>query len=226
MTSGTGNLRALDVGCGSGNLTRHLIDLGIATLSADISEKFLNLIERNFSRTGLSETIKINGRDLANINDCTFDLAATYSVLHHVQDYLHLVREMCRVLKRGGVLYLDHEANETFFNPSAEYIEFLKSATPKSVLLRRFLAMLFSAEFYFNFVMKRIKPRYAGEGDIHVWPDDHIEWDKIEQLLLAENFEIILKKDYLLYKGSYLKDVYETYKHKCSDMRILLARKR
>ena len=64
-------LRALDVGCGSGNLTRHLIDSGIYTVSADVSEKFLKLVERAFSSTGLSKTIKINGQDLANVEDCT-----------------------------------------------------------------------------------------------------------------------------------------------------------
>jgi ubiquinone/menaquinone biosynthesis C-methylase UbiE len=226
VTCGSGNLHALDVGCGSGNLTRHLINSGVATVSADVSEKFLNLIERNFSHTGLSGTLEINGRDLANINNCTFDMVVTYSVLHHVEDYLRLVREMCRVLKPGGVLYLDHEANETPYNPSAEYAEFLKSATPKSIMLRRFLRTLLSMEFYFNFIMKRINPRYAGEGDIHVWPDDHIDWDKIEQLLIGENFEIIEKKDYLLCKGSYLKDVYQMYKNKCADMRMLIARKK
>jgi ubiquinone/menaquinone biosynthesis C-methylase UbiE len=219
-------LQALDVGCGSGNLTRHLIALGAATVSADVSENFLKLIEQNFSNTGLSKTLKLNGRDLSNINDCTFDLAATYSVLHHVQDYLHLVREMCRVLKPGGILYIDHESNETPFNPTAEYTEFLKSATPQSVILRKYLRLLLTREFYVNFVRKRINPRFAGEGDIHVWPDDHIEWDNTARLLLKKNFEIVLKEDYLVYRSSYLKDIYEIYRHKCTDMTMLLARKK
>lgn len=219
-------LRALDMGCGSGNLTRHLIDLGVVTVSADVSENFLRLIEQNFSHTGLSKTLKINGQDLSNINDCAFDLAATYSVLHHVPDYLLLVSEMCRVLKHGGIIYIDHEHNETFYNATAAYTEFLKSATPTNVILRKYLCMLLTPEFYVNFIRKRISPKFTGEGDIHVWPEDHIEWDKIEQLLLAENFEIILKRDYLLYKGSYSRKIYELYKHKCSDMRMLLAKKK
>lgn len=219
-------LQAMDVGCGSGNLTRHLIDLGVATVSADISENFLKLIERDFSHTGLSRTLKINGRDLANTDDCTFDVAATYSVLHHVQDYLHLVGEMCRVLKHGGILYIDHEANETRYSKSAEYAEFLKSATPKGVILRKYLRLLESPGFYVNFIRKRIEPRFTGEGDIHVWHDDYIEWNKIEQTLLAENFEIILKRDYLLYRSSYSREIYELYKNKCNDMTMLLARKK
>lgn len=219
-------LRALDVGCGSGNLTRHLIDVGVATVSADVSENFLELIERDLSNTGLSKTLKINGRDLANIDDCTFNIAATYSVLHHVEDYLYLVREMCRVLRHGGVLYIDHEANETPYGAPAEYVEFLRLATPKGAILRKYLRLLVSPEFYINFAKKRINPRFAGEGDIHVWPDDHIEWDKIEQLLLEADLEMILKKDYLLYRRSYRRNIYEKFMDRCSDMRMLLARKK
>ena len=88
-------LTALDYGCGSGNLTRHLIDLGVHTVSADVSDDFLKAIERNFADTALSETLKINGADLTNVPDGRFDLVASYSVLHHVPDYLAIVAEMC-----------------------------------------------------------------------------------------------------------------------------------
>lgn len=226
IKSGRANLRALDVGCGSGNLTRHLIDSGLFTVSADVSENFLRLIDQNFSKTGLSKTLRLNGRDLANIDDCTFDIAAAYSVLHHVPDYPLLVREMCRVLKRGGVIYLDHEANETRYSRPREYVEFLELATPTSAVLRKYLRLLLSFTFYVNFIKKRIDPRYIGEGDIHVWPDDHIEWEKVEQLLHAQNFEIILKRDYLVYRGSYHRAVYELYKHTCADTTMLVARKK
>lgn len=220
------NLKALDVGCGSGNLTRHLIDLGGYTVSADVSEKFLNLVGQKFSNTGFSETLKINGRDLTNIKDCTFDVAAAYSVLHHVPNYLHLVKEMCRVLQHGGVIYLDHEANESYYYRPEKYTEFLKLAVSKSFLFWKYLRLLPSFRFYIRFIRKRVNPEYQSEGDIHVWPEDHIEWDKIERLLVSEGFEIVQKKDYLLYKNSYHKNIYEQYKDKCSDMTMLIARKK
>lgn len=226
VQSGQKTLKAIDVGCGSGNLSRHLINLGVYTVSADVSENFLKLVEQRFSSTGLSKTLKINGQDLADIADCTFNIAAAYSVLHHVPDYLHLVGEMCRVLKRGGVIYLDHERNETYYNAPREYAEFVRLAIPKSVVLRKYLRLLFDFGFYLRFIKKRINPRYQAEGDIHVWPDDHIEWDKVEKLLIAEHFEIILKRDYLAYRSSYRKKVYELYKQKCSDMMMLIARKK
>jgi len=226
IESGRADLKALDVGCGSGNLTRHLINFGLCTVSADVSGDFLKLIEHNFAKTGLSKTLKLNGRDLTSVNDSTFDIVAAYSVLHHVPDYPLLVREMCRVVKPGGVVYLDHEANESRYSKPKEYVDFLKAAITKGRLLEKYLRLLLSFRFYINFVKKRLNPRYVSEGDIHVWPDDRIEWDKIEQLLLAESFEIILRKDYLVYRSSYRKDVYELYKDKCSDTAMLIARKK
>jgi len=223
-SSASGQLTALDYGSGSGNLTRHLIEAGINTVSADVSDGFLNLIERNFAQTGLSKTLKINGKDLSGIENGRFDLAATYSVLHHVPDYMQIVKEMCRVLKPGGVLYIDHEVNESYYQRPEEYLEFLKKARP-IINLKRYLRLLFDVKGYKHIVRRLINPRYKREGDIHVWPDDHIEWDKIEQLVIEEGLEIILKEDYLLYKSGYDVDVYNEYKDKCADERLLIARK-
>ena len=223
-SSAPGELTALDYGSGSGNLTRHLIEAGINTVSADVSDGFLNLIERNFSHTGLSKTMKINGKDLSDIENGRFDLAATYSVLHHVPDYMQIVKEMCRVLKPGGVLYIDHEVNESYYQRPEQYIEFLKKARP-IINLKRCLRLLLDVKGYKHLLRRLINPRYKREGDIHVWPDDHIEWDKIEQLIIEEGLEIVLKEDYLLYKSGYDVDVYNEYKDKCADERLLIARK-
>jgi ubiquinone/menaquinone biosynthesis C-methylase UbiE len=225
VATGAKPLKALDYGCGSGNLSRHLIELGVHTVSADISEGFLGLIRRNFSSTGLSEVLAVNGRDLSNVPDDSFDLAATYSVLHHVPDYLGIVKEMCRILKPGGVIYIDHEVNESYFNRPKEYVEFLKKAQP-TVNVKRYIGLLLNVRGYIHVIRRIVNPRYKREGDIHVWPDDHVEWDKIERLLTSEGLDIILKQDYLLYKSPYDLDVYNEYKDKCADERLLVAKKR
>lgn len=224
VKTGAQPIRALDYGCGSGNLTRHLIELGIHTVSADISEGFLELIRRNFSETGLSEVLAINGKDLAGVDDATFDMAATYSVLHHVPDYLGIVAEMCRVVKPGGVIYVDHEVVESYYDRTAEYVEFLRKAKP-AVNCKRYLRLLLDVRGYKHIARRLLNPRYKREGDIHVWPDDHIEWDKIEKLLISKGCEIVLKEDYLLCKSVYDVDVYNEYKDKCVDERLLIARK-
>jgi len=93
---------ALDYGCGSGNLTKHLIDLGFYVISADISENFLALIKEKYGHTGMSETLKINGQDLSNIENNRFDFVAAYSVLHHIPDYLQIIRDMMQYRISGN----------------------------------------------------------------------------------------------------------------------------
>lgn len=218
-------IRALDYGCGSGNLTRHLIELGVSTVSADISEGFLGLIEQNFAKTGLSDTLAINGKDLSSVTDDSFDMVATYSVLHHVPDYLGIVAEMCRVVKPGGVIYIDHEVVESYYDRTETYVEFLRRARPK-VNFKRYFRLLTDVRGYKHIIRRLLNPRYKREGDIHVWPDDHVEWGKIEQILTSKDFEIVHKEDYLLCKSIYDLDVYNEYRNKCVDERVLIARKR
>src|SRR6478672_11518223 len=40
--------RALDFGCGSGNLTRHLLALGFHVVACDVSERFLDVVIERF----------------------------------------------------------------------------------------------------------------------------------------------------------------------------------
>ena len=225
VQTGATPVKALDFGCGSGNLTRHLIDLGIFTVSADLSDDFLKEIRRKFSDTRLSDTLKLNGVDLANVPDAQFDLVATYSVLHHVPDYLAIVKEMGRVIKPGGVLYIDHEVTETYYQRPPVYVEFLKRVRPR-VNWRRWLSLVLDVRGYRHLLRRLANPRYKREGDIHVWPDDHIEWDKIEQVLLSEGFEVVHRHDYLLYKAIYDLRVYHEYEDRCADERVLIARKK
>ena len=225
VQTGAALVKALDFGCGSGNLTRHLIDLEVFTVSADLSDDFLEDIRRKFSATRLSDTLQLNGADLANVPEAQFDLVATYSVLHHVPDYLAVVREMCRVIKPGGVLYIDHEVTEAYYQRPPVYVEFLKKARPR-VDWRRMLSLILDVRGYRHILRRLANPRYKREGDIHVWPDDHVEWDQIEQVLSSQGFEIVLRHDYLLYKAIYDLQVYHEYKDRCTDERVLIARKK
>jgi len=225
IETGSQTATALDYGCGSGNLTRHLLDLGLTTVSSDVSDGFLRLIERTFAASDRSSTLKLNGSDLAGVPDGAFDMVATYSVLHHVPDYLAIVEEMCRVIKPGGILYIDHEVVEEYYQRPPVYAEFLQKARPR-VDWRRVARLVFDVRGYIHILRRLMNPRYRREGDIHVWPDDHIEWSKIEDILTANGFETILKQEYLLCKGIYDPQVYEQYKDRCVDERVLISRRK
>lgn len=208
--------RALDFGCGSGNLTDHMLALGFVVTAADVSPGFLALVRSRYPEV---TTIPMNGRDLSNIADATFDLVATYSVLHHVPDYLAAVREMGRICKPGGIVCIDHEQNEEFWSEDPLYARFQQEAL-------RFDWRKYLRPMNYVYRVRRVFERkYANEGDIHVWPDDHIDWNAIKQRMLASGFEIVLEQDYLLYQKLYRREVYDRYADRCTDTKMMLFRK-
>jgi len=213
-------LRALDFGCGSGNLTRHLLALGLEVTAADVSQGFLDLVRSRYPDV---EILLMNGRDLANVDTDSFDLVATYSVLHHVPDYLAAVQEMGRVTRPGGVIVIDHEPTERFWMPDPVYSEF--RAKPLRFDWRKYLTPM----NYVRRILRVFDPRYTierDEGDIHVWPHDHIEWSLIAQLLGGVGFEVVFDEEYLLYRRLYCRSVYDQYVGRCTDTKAMIFRKR
>ncbi len=211
-------LTALDVGCGSGNLSRHLLDLGLQVVAADVSQGFLDLVEHRFAGKPI-KTIRLNGRDLSNVPSASCDIVAVYSVLHHIPDYLGAIEEMARVCAPGGVIFLDHEPTEQFWVGDPVYDQFKAEASRFD--WRKYL-------IWSNYVgkIRRIhNPKYANEGDIHVWPDEHIEWSKIDKCLSDAGFDCVHSKDYLLSRKLYRQPVYDRYVDRCTDTRNRVYRR-
>jgi glycosyltransferase involved in cell wall biosynthesis/ubiquinone/menaquinone biosynthesis C-methylase UbiE len=209
---------ALDYGCGSGNMTQHLLNLNVDVVAADVSSHFLELVSQQFPSDRLS-TMILNGRDLDSLETDSFDFITVYSVLHHVPDYLAALTELARVCKPGGVIYLDHEPTDQFWLDNPLYEEFQAKAL--RIDWKKYL--VFSN--YVGKVRRWFNPKYSNEGDIHVWPDDHIEWQYIEDTLMRLGFEVVLSEDYLLCKKLYRPDIYRKYERLCADTRLMTFRK-
>ncbi len=226
LTEAQGSIRSnpphkvLDIGCGSGNLTKYLLSLGFEVTAADVSTVFLGQINEKFPDV---HTYELNGADLKELLDNSFDMVATYSVLHHIPDYLSMVTEMCRVLKSGGILYIDHEKNESFWNEDEQLFAFYKVQAPH--LLKRKILRLLSPAFYINRLRRIRNPRYQAEGDIHVFPDDHIEWDTIKEVCEQNDVHAIIESDYLLYDSKYDEDIYNQFQLKTNDTKAIIFRK-
>lgn len=224
---------ALDLGCGTGNLTAHLVALGAHVTAADVSPEFLEVVSRRFGADSGVRTLQVNGVDLAEIEDGTFDLAAVYSVLHHVPDYLAIVDHLARVVKPGGIVYVDHEVNENYWRQDgclASFRAALREAAHAHAKrwdpeLRRWQRFLIPAR-YVRKLKWLVNPDllWGMEGDIHVFPEDHIDWDQIEQRLIKGGCEIVRKDDYLVFQSQYPEAVYDRFKDSCSDMRVVIAR--
>jgi hypothetical protein len=70
-----------------------------------------------------------------------------------------------------------------------------------------------------------VQPSFHDEGDIHVWPDDHIDFDRVLATLRTAGCDIVIDEEYLLYRRGMPRDVYDTYASRCADTRLVVARK-
>jgi len=226
-------LRVLDFGAGTGNLTRHLLALGTNVVAADVSEGILRELRALTGRQSRLKTIVLNGRDLAGVESDSFDIVAAYSVLHHVPDYLRIVDEFVRVVKPGGIIYIDHEVCPSYWEDNAEYLEYCRELTQfqktqSNSILKR-LSELATRNCSWRHIWAALRlngKRIDDDGDIHVHKHDHIEWLAIREHL--EPFcEIMAEDDYLVCRECQnLPYVWSRWRDRCVDMRLFVARKK
>jgi SAM-dependent methyltransferase len=94
--------RVLDLGCGSGDLARHLTDLGLRVTGCDISERMLEQAERA-DPAGTWVQLDPGWRELP-FRAGAFGTVVASSVLEYVSDPEAVLRECARVLAPGGAL--------------------------------------------------------------------------------------------------------------------------
>lgn len=96
-----------DFGCGSGNVLRLLKGYGVSTMGYDIGLGLLKQVNNQFGKSSLV----CGDLDYAAFRNEVFDFISFYGVLHHLYKHRSCLREAYRVLKPGGVLYIDHDPN-------------------------------------------------------------------------------------------------------------------
>lgn len=99
----------LDIGAGTGNITRKLVALGFRNITCvDISPEMLAVLRADLA---LSEEHVVN-KDVDSFLDSNtenFDLITISSVVHHLPDYLATLTRIFQRLSPGGVLLITHE---------------------------------------------------------------------------------------------------------------------
>lgn len=211
----------LDFGCGAGNLTKRFVDAGCDVIASDVSSEFLKLVRAQSANANVT-TLKLNGQDLRELESESVDIVATYSVLHHIPDYLPIVREFARIVKPGGIIFIDHEKSSTYWSRLNEF----RAAYKQMVMFPKQYAKFLRAENYRTWFVRRfVDSRYSPEGDIHVYADDHIEWDQIDALLVSEGFRLVRAEEYLLFRGDYSTAEYRVFSDRLHDTRLLIAQK-
>jgi SAM-dependent methyltransferase len=92
--------RVLDVGCGPGALTAHLLSVGAEVAAIDPSPPFIDAISVRFPdvdvRRGTAEELPYD--------TAAFDAALAQLVVHFMTDPVAAIKQMARVTRRGGVV--------------------------------------------------------------------------------------------------------------------------
>ena len=107
----TGTSRMLDIGCGTGFVISLLADIFDEIHGVDPTRAMLEKVDLSRGNVTLHEGVA----EELPFEDASFDLVTAYSVFHHLADHRPALAEAARVLRPGGVLYVDLEPNRAFW---------------------------------------------------------------------------------------------------------------
>jgi SAM-dependent methyltransferase len=116
-----GGLRVLDYGCGTGNLTKALANLGATVTAADISPEMIYMAQSNLHKEIQAGRVQTHllGNDLSTLG--VFDCVVMYSVLHHLYDPIGALSTLASHVSPTGTILIEHEANPGYFELSSTY---------------------------------------------------------------------------------------------------------
>lgn len=110
--------RVLDLGCGTGVLTKALAAMGHEVTGVDISQAMLDKIDTGGGRI----TLRQGDVYALPFADDSFDGVTTRWVLPHFRDWPILVKEAARVLRPGGTMLIDHTSRANYALASREAV--------------------------------------------------------------------------------------------------------
>jgi ubiquinone/menaquinone biosynthesis C-methylase UbiE len=94
--------KVLEVGPGQGTDLVQFGRAGAECYGVDITDRHLNLTQRNFDLRGLKVTLRKSDATRLAFPDAYFDLVYSFGVCHHIPEPKAVFREFRRVLKPGG----------------------------------------------------------------------------------------------------------------------------
>ncbi|MFO0609587.1 MAG: class I SAM-dependent methyltransferase [Polyangiales bacterium] len=97
---------ALDVGCQLGALPVALGERGARVTGVDVDDALLDGARRRCDCYGAAASFVKARAEALPFPTASFDVVTFVDVIEHVEDALSAVRELARVLRPGGVLYL------------------------------------------------------------------------------------------------------------------------
>ena len=182
---------ALDVGAGTGNLTGKLLQMGYTVTAVDISPAMCTILKRKYQSdlTGKKLTVICSPIEQLGFETGQFDLVTCYSVLHHLPDYVGALRTLSVFLKKGGVIYLDHEASPFYWK---------KESSNLSGLIKTFYlhSNPLLNSIYFQIAGLRIPSIDYELSDYWHKKEHALDHGRLRNVFKEENYEFYERNDY------------------------------
>lgn len=97
----------LDVGCQWGATSIAMANAGAVVTGIDVCEQFVDGARLRAKQHGMEAAFHATAAETLPFEDGSFDVVVCVNVLEHVESHRKTVRELVRVLRPGGHLYLD-----------------------------------------------------------------------------------------------------------------------
>jgi ubiquinone/menaquinone biosynthesis C-methylase UbiE len=147
--------RVLDAGCGSGGIAVSFAEECELAVGLDIKNKFGDAGRKLAAERAIRNAVFVQGDGTAlPFESGSFDLVLSHSVLEHVESAERYLEECHRVLRPGGVLFLQTPPHLSF---AGSHLSRLRVPIPLHLLLPR------SWAFRLNFYIARKRPQWLKE---------------------------------------------------------------
>lgn len=120
--------RTLEIGCGTGAMARALIhkeNFSGKVVGVDQSAAFIEAAERFAMAEGVGESVEFHVGDAHDLDfeDESFDVVIAHTLVSHITDPQRVLREVVRVMRRGGSLAIfdGDYASLTYAFPEREF---------------------------------------------------------------------------------------------------------
>jgi 2-polyprenyl-3-methyl-5-hydroxy-6-metoxy-1,4-benzoquinol methylase len=214
-------MKALDFGAGTGNLTGKLLQMGYNVTAVDISTEMCNVLKtkyKSFLETGKLLVLNLPMEDIS-FDRGEFDLITCYSVLHHLPDYVNTIKRLCFYLKKGGVMYFDHEISPFYWKDEQN----IAARLVKSIY---FHSNPFLNALYFKIIGLNFPSMDYALADYWYRKEHPLDHRKIERVFEEEMFEFFKRIDYYLKGTWFFNPVFCIYKNLCKpEMSLWIAKK-